>query len=159
MNTANRRDEGHNLNAMCKLEVLLCNCTRCHPPNGLPCTASPSTAARLHAVLLQVCPIRMTWSRIEVHRRIPIVVRSLILVANNHCDWGSQCDSKLRARLNLDHVHLIPRRRQRTLAGSSSRHLRLDILLCELHSWRNAVNDTSYRPTVRFSIAVGLLAF
>jgi hypothetical protein len=90
----------------------------------------------------------MTRSRVEVHRRIAIVVRSLILVANNHCDWRAQCDSKLGARLNLHQVHFVARRGKRTLARSSSCHLRLDIILCELHSRRHAVDDASYRPAM-----------
>ena len=72
-----------------------------------------------------------TWE--GIHITLPtasVVMWSLIFVPYNHGNGCAKSNAKFRARLDLDLVFLVPRRRERGLAWSSSRHLWLDVGLC-----------------------------
>lgn len=99
----------------------------------------------------------MAWAGEEVHRAAAVVLGSLILISHYHSDGRAECDAELCAGLNLNAVLLVTRRGQSTLARTSPRHLRLDIILSELHAWWAAINNTANGPAMRLAIAVPLI--
>lgn len=121
--------------------------------NGLSGTATATPAARLNAVFLKVSEISMTRSGEQVHSAAAIVLRSLVLVANDHSNWRTQGDAKFRPRLDFDAVLFISRGREGALARASPGHLRLDVVLCEFHSGRAPIDNTADGAAVRFTIA------
>lgn len=173
---ADRRDEGDNLDAMRKTEILLGDCSSsdsactmltAHAHESLvvsahtdcfSCTAPSTATASLYAVFLQICPICVTRSGVLVHCAAAIVFRSLIFIHYSHADWGAQCNAKLCAGLNFDCVLFIPRSGDGALAGPSSRQLSLDIFLRELHARRAAIDDAADGAAMRFAITVRMSA-
>lgn len=168
---ADGRGESDNLNAVGELEVLFGDgsgsntaCTmsvnefrqgnRYRLTDGLASTASTTSTAGLDAVLLQVSPVGVTGTRVQVHGAVAVVLGSLVLVHDAHANGGAQSDTKLGARLDLDLVLLIAWCCDGALSRSASGHLRLDVGLGELHARRDSVDDTSDTEAVRLAIAI-----
>jgi hypothetical protein len=122
--------------------------------DGLASTASATSTAGLDTVLLQVGPVGVTGTGVQVHGAVAVVLGSLVLVHDAHANGRAQGDSKLGARLDLDLVLFIARCRDGALSRSTSGHLRLDVGLCELHARRHSVDDASDTEAVRLAIAV-----
>jgi hypothetical protein len=80
---SNRIYKRNGLNAICKLEVLLGDCSRRDSSNCLPRTPPFTTTVCLHSLLLQVCPVRMTRLGIEVHCGGTVVFGSLVLISEH----------------------------------------------------------------------------
>jgi hypothetical protein len=97
----------------------------------------------------------MTGSRVQIHRRIAIIFRSLVLVAHDHGDGRAQRDAELGSGLDLNSVCFVARGCESALAGAATGHLGLDICFCELHSWGDAVDDAAHGAAVRLAIAAG----
>ena len=74
--------------------------------NRLACAATTPTAARLHAILLEVRPVRMTRARVEIG--LGVVLGPLVLVADEQADGRAQRDPVFDARLEVDEVFLVP---------------------------------------------------
>lgn len=123
--------------------------------DGLTGTAAATTAAGLDAVLLEVGEIGMAGTGVQVHCATTVVLGPLILVANQHANWGTQCNAELCAGLDLDAILLIARGCQGALAGTAAGHLGLDVVLGELHAGRDTVDDTADGTAVRLAIAGG----
>jgi hypothetical protein len=121
--------------------------------NGLAGTAPTPTRAGLHAVLLQVRPVRMAGSWVHVHCLVAVVLLPLVLVHDSETDRRAQCDAKLGTGLYLDAIFLITWGRYGGLARSSARHLGLDIVVCEGHAWRAAIDNGTNRQAMRLAIA------
>ena len=96
----------------------------------------------------------MTGTRVQVHGAVAVVLGSLVLVHDAHANGGAQSDAKLGARLDLDLVLFIARRRDGALSRSASGHLGLDVGLGELHAWRHSVDDAADTEAVRLAIAI-----
>lgn len=112
--------------------------------NCLASTATASSTASLDSIFLQVGVIGMAGTRVEIHCTTAIILRSLILIANNHRNWRAEGISALGAGLNLYSVLFIAGCGESALAGTSPGHLRLDVGLREGHAWRAAIDDTAY---------------
>jgi hypothetical protein len=109
--------------------------------DGLTSTAPSTSRARLGPVLLQVGPVCVARAWVQVHRLIAIVLLPLVLVHDAQANWRAQCNAKLGTRLDLDAVLLVARGGDSRLTRSPARHLRLDVVVCEGHTWRAAVDD------------------
>lgn len=72
-----------------------------------------------------------------------LTLGALILVQHHHADWSSQSDAELSAGLNQYSVFLIARGSDVALAWPAAGHLRLNIVLGELHSWRATIDDAA----------------
>lgn len=95
----------------------------------------------------------MTGPRIQIHRLVSVVSRPLVLVQHAQPDRRAQSDAELRARLDLDPVLLVARRRDGALARTPPRQLGLDVEFGESHAWWAAIDDTADGATVRFAVA------
>lgn len=96
----------------------------------------------------------MARSRVHVHRAAAVVLRSLVLVADYHPDRSTQGDAEFRPRLDFHTVLLVSRGREGALAWSSPSHLRLDVVLCEFHARRTAIDNAADGAAVGFAISV-----
>lgn len=65
--------------------------------DGLTGTAAATTAAGLDAVLLEVGEIGMAGTGVQIHCAATVVLGPLVLVADHHSNWGTQCDTELCA--------------------------------------------------------------
>lgn len=97
----------------------------------------------------------MAWARVQVHCAAAVVLGALVFIAHHHSNRCAQRDAKLRAGLDLYSVLFVSRGRQGALPGTAAGHLRLDVVLGELHAWRTAVDDTANGAAVRLAIAGG----
>lgn len=61
--------------------------------DGFPGRTAPSAAACFYAVFLEIGPICVTWTGIEIH--LGVVVRSLVEVLDEHTDWCSKSSIEL----------------------------------------------------------------
>lgn len=67
--------------------------------------AAPATAARLDAVLLEISPVCVAGAGVEV--RLRVVLRPLVLVADEQADGGPEGDTVLDAGLEVHEVLFI----------------------------------------------------
>ena len=95
----------------------------------------------------------MTRPWVQIHRAPTVVLRPLILITHDHGNRRAQRDSKLCTRLDLHAVFLIARCRQRRLAGSPPRHLRLDVGFCEGEPRWHAINDAAHGAAVGLAVS------
>lgn len=107
MHLTDRGDERDNLHAVRLLQVLFRKCARGHAADGLARTAAPATAARFHAVLLQVGVVGVARAGEVVERIVRVVVRALVLVAHHHRDRRTERDVALGAGEDLDLVLFV----------------------------------------------------
>ena len=77
----------------------------------------------------------------------------LVFVHHHHADGRPEGDAELGAALDQHAVLLVARGRDGALAGAAARHLRLDVVLGELHARRAAVDDAADGAAVRLAIA------
>lgn len=121
--------------------------------NCLSGAAATTTAARLDAVLLQVCPVSMTRARVQVHGAVAVVLGALVLIHDTHANGGAQRHTELGARLDLNAILLVARGCDCALSRTAAGHLGLDVGLAELHARRTAVNNAADGKAVRLAIA------
>lgn len=126
--------------------------------NGLSCAAPASSTAGFYAVLLQVSPICVTGSRVEVHGAVAVVLGPLVLVHDAHANWSTESDTKLCTRLDLDSVLFISGGGDGALSWSSPRHLGLNIRLFEFETWRASIYDTADTAAMRLAVAVVIVS-
>lgn len=96
----------------------------------------------------------MTRSRVQIHRAIAIILRSLVLIHDAHANRGAQGNAKLGTGLDLNFVFLVARGGDGALSRATACHLGLDVGFGQLHAWRHAVDDAAHAEAVRFAIAV-----
>lgn len=90
----------------------------------------------------------MARARIRIHRVIPVIFRSLVLIADNHRNRRAQRVAKLGTRLDFHAVFLVARRCQRALPGPPPGHLRLNIIFRKSQARRAPVDDAADRAAV-----------
>jgi hypothetical protein len=73
--------------------------------DGLSSTTPSSTTARLESVLEQVSPVGVRRARVVI--RLGVVVRTLVLVANEETDRGTESDSSFDTGLEVDLIGFI----------------------------------------------------
>lgn len=100
----------------------------------------------------------MARPREQIHCASTVILRALVLIAHHHADWGAERDTEFGTGLDLDAILLVARRRERALAGTTSRHLRLDVGFGERHSGGHAVDDAADGAAMRLAIAERVLA-
>lgn len=139
--------------------------------NSFARAASATPTTRFYAVFLEVGPISVARSRVEV--RLGIIVGSLVLVQDHKSDRCSKRNSLLDPGLYPNEIFLVSLRRkhecalilfreglygtywcgQVTLAWASATQLNLDVLWGELHSLETQLDglsqaqDTTYRSS------------
>lgn len=135
------------------LAAISCLCRCAGLTYGLSGTATATATAGLDTVFLEISEVSVAGSWEPVHSAAAIVLRSLVLIANNHANWCTQSHSKFRSRLNFHAVLFVSRGRECALARTSPSHLRLDVILCEFHAGWAAVDNASDGAAVGFTIA------
>jgi hypothetical protein len=73
--------------------------------DGFPGRAASSAAACFYPVFLEIGPVCVTWTGIEIHFRV--VVGSLVEILDEHSNRCAECRVELCARLDLYSVLLI----------------------------------------------------
>lgn len=111
--------------------------------DGLSCTAPATATACFDAIFLQVCPIGVARTRVEVHGAVAVILRPLVLVHDPHANGRSQRDAKLGAGLDFHTILLVARGGDCALARPTAGHLGLDVGLGELHARRAAVDNAT----------------
>ena len=111
---------------------------------GFSSTTSTTATTCLDTVFLEVREIGMTWSRVEIHGAIPVVLWPLVLIQYQHPNWSPKSNAEFGAGLDHDLVLFVSRCCQGALPGSPSSHLGLDICLSERHARRTAIHDTAH---------------
>lgn len=140
--------------------------------NSFSSRTATASAASLHSVFLEICPIRMTWSGIKIHFRV--IVRPLVEVVYEHSNWRAECCTELCSRLYLHSVFLIalesvedigdtPELSELTVLVSvvtvepGCHPLSIAFLLVKTVSkastWRTILDYTSHASTMRFPIS------
>ncbi|KAH3661217.1 hypothetical protein OGAPHI_006624 [Ogataea philodendri] len=147
---SNTRNKCNNLNIVNLFQKLLSNGPRSNTANRLSGRRSSSSRRSLHSVFRKIGEIRMRWSWENIH--LSVIFWSLILVLHNHRNRSTQSLAKLRSRLNLNSVLFVSWSSQLGLARTSSRQLRLDVLLSKTHVWWYSVHNTSNRAAVRLTV-------
>lgn len=99
LDLADGRDESDDFDAVDHRKVLLSDGACSHTANGLASTATTSTAASFHAVLLKVGPVGMARTRVKVC--FCVVPGALVFILYKKTNRGAEGDSLLDTRLKL----------------------------------------------------------
>lgn len=148
----NGRHKRYNFHAVSQQQIFFCYGTCSYSTNGFSCAATSSTTAGLDTVLFLVGVICMARPWEHVHCASTVILWSLIFIFHHQPNWRPQCNTELCPGLYLNSVFLISRSCESALSWASAGHLRLDIIFCQFHSRRTAINYGSYRATMRFAI-------
>ena len=92
--------------------------------------------------------------RAGVEVGLGVIMRALVLVLDEETNRCAEGDTVLGTGLDLNSVELGARRRDVALAGAPTRELDLDVLVRELESGRDAVDDGADRLAVRLAVRV-----
>ena len=152
-------DERDDLHAVGEGEVFLGDSSSRNSSNRLSRTASAPSAAGSDAVLLLVGVVRVAGPGEHVHGAAAVVFGPLVLIADHESYGGPESDAELGAGLDLDAVFLVAGGGEGALPRPPAGHLRLDVVFCDLHAWRAAVDNASYGAAVRLTVAGRLLAY
>ena len=107
LDVSNRCDESNDLNAVSLLEPLLSDSTSGHASNCLTGRAAATARRGLGAVLLEVSPVSMAGTGVEVDSLVAVVLWSLILVGNSQENRCAKSDAIFSARVDSDAIFLV----------------------------------------------------
>ena len=95
----------------------------------------------------------MAGPGVQIHCLVSVVLFALVLVHDPDANGRTQRDAKLGAGLDLYAVLLVARCCDGRLSGSTSCHLRLNVILREAHARRAPVDDGTDAEAVGLAIA------
>mmetsp|Transcript_5384 Transcript_5384/g.11838 ORF Transcript_5384/g.11838 Transcript_5384/m.11838 type:complete len:332 (-) Transcript_5384:186-1181(-) len=138
-----------NLSSTHNIQQFLCNGSGCNTTNGLPSGGSATTSDSTNAILKIVSSVRMRWPVSYGH--LAVILRALVLVADQNGNWAPKCDTVIHARKNLRNVLLLSGGCDDALSRLSAVQLKLNFLLTDLQARRHAIDHTANTLAVRFT--------